>query len=89
MKKKILGGFTIAFIAAVAAFNINFNMNENNELSAISLANVEALADGEGGDGGQKCWKTITSKEGSQVLYCGTCSWVSGTFSWVSGSSTC
>jgi len=44
MKKRILGIFVVAIIAAAAAFNVNFNTNERNELSAISLANVEALA---------------------------------------------
>ncbi len=60
MKKKILGGFVVAVIVAIAAFNINFNMNADNNLSAISLANVEALANDESGGKeyrwhGQKC----------------------------------
>ena len=52
MKKKILGGFAVAVIAAVAAFNVNFNITAGNELSAISLANVEALAQDESGSSG-------------------------------------
>ena len=48
MKKKILGGLIVVAVAAVAAFNINFNVGADKELSAISLANVEALAQGEG-----------------------------------------
>jgi len=51
MKRKILGGLLVAFIAALAAFNTNFNMNKDDSLSAISLANVEALAQGESGPG--------------------------------------
>ncbi|MBE8722327.1 NVEALA domain-containing protein [Sphingobacterium pedocola] len=47
MKKKILGSIAVIAIAAVAAFNVHVNMNEDNVMSALSLANVEALADGE------------------------------------------
>ena len=45
MRKKILGGIAIA---AVAAFNVS--LNSQNNLSDISLANVEALAGNESGD---------------------------------------
>ena len=43
MYKKILGGIAIVAIAVVAAINMNVNSNRD-ELSDISLANVEALA---------------------------------------------
>jgi hypothetical protein len=43
MKKKILGGIALLTIAAVAAWNVDLN-SQRNELSAVSLANVEALA---------------------------------------------
>ena len=46
MKKKILIGFAALVIAAVAALNVNFSTN-GYKLSDISLANVEALANGE------------------------------------------
>lgn len=46
MKKKIIGGIAVLTIAAAAAFNVSLNAQEEN-LSNISLANVEALADGE------------------------------------------
>ena len=42
MKKKILSGFAILAIAVGAAFNMNIDSNEG--LSDVSLANVEALA---------------------------------------------
>jgi len=45
MKKKIFGSIAILAIAAVAAFNLNLNME--NEASKLSLANVEVLAYGE------------------------------------------
>ncbi|SEK19817.1 NVEALA domain-containing protein [Parapedobacter koreensis] len=68
MKKKILGGFAVAVIAAVAAFNVNFNVNEGNELSTISLANVEALAQSEGGVCVETClalWGDCTTSTGA------------------------
>lgn len=43
MKKKIFGGITVLAIAAMAAFNLNLNTQEN-DMSLLSLANVEALA---------------------------------------------
>lgn len=46
MKKKLIIGFGAFAIAAIAAFNINMNTNSSN-LSALSLANIEALANSE------------------------------------------
>ncbi|MFV0420296.1 MAG: NVEALA domain-containing protein [Dysgonomonas sp.] len=43
MKKKIFGGIAVLAIAAMAAFNVNLNISDV-ETSALSLANVEALA---------------------------------------------
>jgi len=57
MKKKILGSIVAVAIAAIAAVNVNFNNEAENRLSALSLANVEALADGEsGGPGNSPCY---------------------------------
>ena len=52
--------FSIA-LAAVAALNIQFN-NEAGTLSAISLANVEALADGEKDDDNGNCQRNCKMK---------------------------
>ena len=46
MKRKILSGIVILAIAIVAALNVSLS-TKSNDLSNISLANVEALADGE------------------------------------------
>ena len=43
MKRKILGSIAVFAIAALTAFNVNMNSQENG-LSDISLDNVEALA---------------------------------------------
>jgi len=42
MKKKILYGIVVLAIAAIAAFNVNLNTND--EMSLLTLANIEALA---------------------------------------------
>ena len=46
--KKILGIFAALAIAVVTAFNVNINSQEKG-LSDVSLANVEALAQEDGG----------------------------------------
>jgi len=46
MKKKIFGGIVVLAIAAVAAFNVNFN-SQKKDMSTLGLANVEALAQSE------------------------------------------
>lgn len=46
MRNKILGGFAVLVVAAIAAFNVN--LTSEDEFSLLSLANVEALANGEG-----------------------------------------
>jgi hypothetical protein len=46
MKKKIFGGIALSAIAATAAWNVSLNSQSHN-LSGFSLANAEALADGE------------------------------------------
>ncbi len=53
MNKKILCGIGVLAIMTVTVFNLNFNSNEN-VLSSLTLANVEALA-GEN-DSGHKGW---------------------------------
>jgi len=46
-----LTGLVAIAIAAVAAINVHFANESGSSLSAFGLANVEALADGESGDG--------------------------------------
>ena len=48
MYKKLFGCLAIVVIAIVAAINLNLFSTER--LSDLSLANVEALAQGEGGE---------------------------------------
>ncbi|MCC2599282.1 NVEALA domain-containing protein [Sphingobacterium sp. FBM7-1] len=65
MKKKIFGGILAVAIAAVAAVNVNINNESEDALSALSLANVEALANGESGGGYTGC----TSGGGYCAIY--------------------
>jgi hypothetical protein len=88
MNRKLLYFTVVVVIAVATGWNVSRNMNGKAPFSDVSLANVEALAD-ENGGGGNTCYNTITTKDGVQTLYCGTCTYISGAPSWVSGSSTC
>ncbi|MDR1582929.1 MAG: NVEALA domain-containing protein [Prevotellaceae bacterium] len=81
MKKYILGGIAAVVIAVLAGVNVNLN-SQDNELSAISLANVEALAQGEGGSGcGFAAYEYNNNwyEDTKTFRRCGDCTWVSGT----------
>ena len=47
MKKKILSGFAVLAIAAVAAWNVNVTSDKGNEFIGLTSVNIEALAVGE------------------------------------------
>ncbi|WP_118194494.1 NVEALA domain-containing protein [Albibacterium indicum] len=49
MKKKILGAVAATAFAAVMALNLNVGIGAN-ETSALTMNNIEALANGEGAD---------------------------------------
>lgn len=85
--KKIFVSVAILAITAVAAFNVNFNCQEDS-VATLGIANVEALANDES-VAGKTCYKSITTKASSQVIYCGTCTWVPGTYSIGSGTGKC
>lgn len=60
MKKKILLSCTVVAIVALAAFNLNFNVNTDSRLSIINLDNIEALAQNENDQGVSKIVITQT-----------------------------
>ena len=66
MKKKLFFGFTVLAIALIVAFTMNVASN-NYGLSDISLANVEALAQSEGGSDCQGCLQWSTKYAGGGV----------------------
>lgn len=61
MKKKILGVIAVLTIAAVAAFNMNLNLDSNKH--SLSLINLEALA--QNNSDGEK-------KDGFSIVECGS-----------------
>ena len=87
MKKLLLITFSAAIVALSVAVTAKFTVTDN-----LLKANIEALADDpletEVGEG-MKCYNSITTADGRQVLYCGSCQWVSGKPTLFSGSGTC
>ncbi|GHT15520.1 hypothetical protein FACS189426_23180 [Bacteroidia bacterium] len=65
MNKKILFGIVALAIAGVSVVNVNFNSQSNN-LSGVSLANVEALAQESGG--GDDCYTSSNNTCGYVVI---------------------
>lgn len=56
MKKKIFSGIALLAIAAVAAVNVSVGFNsQNEELTSIEFANVNALATSEGSNKNYDC----------------------------------
>jgi hypothetical protein len=46
MKKNILGGIAILVVIATTIANVSLNLqNQNNEMSSVKLANIEALTE--------------------------------------------
>jgi hypothetical protein len=60
MKKIILGGIAIVAIAVMAVVNVNLSSQNDNLLSDIALANVEAL----GSEIGEACGGCATNCAG-------------------------
>jgi len=55
MKKKVLAAVVAVAVAAVAVINMDLVSRKQEALSAIHLANIEALAQGESGGGYKGC----------------------------------
>ena len=66
------------FIISVGTFYC-VEQQQSTELSSLALENIEALAQDEQGGEDRGCL----------VLYCGTCTWISGTKTTFSGISYC
>jgi hypothetical protein len=62
MKKYIISGIAVLAIAAVAAWNVSMNTQNNSRFTNLSLANVELLANGESG---ASCTVTTNCSHGS------------------------
>ena len=70
MKKVVLLAAATVVLAAAAAVAIH----ANRQADPIFEANIEALTNGEQGTG--LCYNTITYKKNSQVLFCGSCTYI-------------
>ena len=68
MKKKLLKKCFVTAIAMVSGINV-FNAQKTEALSDVALANVEALADGEIGNGGTGRWKRIVDSLGCYLYH--------------------
>lgn len=90
---KRIGIAIILVIGAASLAGRSYILSKNKiQMSDLTLANIEALANTE--DSGEKgtgvCYKTITTKENSKILYCGTCTFIeNATDSWISGKGEC
>jgi len=63
-------------IAAVAVINMDLVSSRKQEaLSAIHLANIEALAQGENGKK-KTCYNSLTIRYGVSTRFCGSCIYV-------------
>ena len=76
MKKKILSGVFALALFVIAGFGVNKSMSNKAQLSDLALANVEALAQDEGGGMANKCcpiWN-VTIEIGGTIWPKVTCS---------------
>lgn len=74
MKKIFLAAVAIAAFASYNTYRSNNNETEG--MSDTMLANVEALAGNEGFVDDGTCYHAIYTASGSQVRYCGTCTYI-------------
>lgn len=66
-------------------------IKDADSLSALQLANIDALASSDEALGTEvPCYGTITKKEGSKIRYCAICEWVdNSTDAWYSFQKKC
>jgi hypothetical protein len=73
MKTKIFGGIAIVAIAIAVALNVSLNTSKTNNASLLALANVEALAGGEGPTYTLYCYYLWSNIAGMQYISCYSC----------------
>ena len=79
MKKKVTLLCAVAAMGIAAAVGVS--LQNRAQLSDVALANIEAIAAGEGGDEGLPilCYPSVEpGNPGSLVVFCGTCSTIPG-----------
>ena len=89
MNKKVLFSLTALAVAALTSFTAYKSFTPQlSEADILLNENIEALTNGEE-TSQMTCYNTITSKDGSMVRYCQTCTYIPGTESWFSLADTC
>lgn len=76
MTKNIFKFVIIATVAIFAGHNVYQSNVKTKIMSDIMLANVEALAQSEGFVDDGTCYNEISTAAGSQIRYCGTCTFI-------------
>lgn len=66
---------------------LKFN-SKTNRFSSLQIENIEALVGSETGEA-KTCYNTITSKDGSRIMYCPLCDYIPGTSGFMAPSDTC
>jgi hypothetical protein len=75
MKKKILSGVFALALLVTAGYGVNKSMNSDVNLSDLALSNVEALANTESGNRYYSCDQGEENHYGTEVFWCGTCTY--------------
>ena len=65
----------LSAIIAIAVFSF-VKANQEKQLSELALVNIEALAQNEGFVDDGTCYHQISTASGSQVRFCGTCTFL-------------
>lgn len=87
--KKIVKPLAIGVFFMALFFNVKVSL-ENPFIRMDNAALAQTSSSGGEGEGELTCYYTITTSEGHQVRYCGTCSFIDNSAaSWVSGSGKC
>lgn len=89
MKKSLSLAIAIAVLVTISYGGIKKFYPLANKSESLLMENIEALGSGEGATKEYTCYNTVTSKEGCQVRYCPTCSFIPGTDPLLALSSTC
>lgn len=74
MKRLLFSAAALLTITASAYTYTQYD-NESN-LSDLALANIEALASGESGNGQMQCWNGTYDSNGPLRLKCSSCSYI-------------
>lgn len=85
--------FIATLVAVVGAASVTYAFSKNSDtkgLTDLQIASIEVLStDDDPGTGDGTCYEDIHKKDGSKVLYCGTCTYIPGTYDTFSGTGKC